>query len=201
MPTNNPQVWQPPPYQVHNLSQNWFPCLGYVIVKADQNIYNRTLRRIFLNPEKYRSIQKKTYLVLGWWHIQKILCEKVWFEFLPTFFGPLLHKIWPRTKIMKKPKLQFMLQWYVLLASLSIHACNSILSRSWSHFFLGSESLKNVGLTLERKFRVLRRSCMEAQSCLVIWIICVIFLNFIFQSFYYLIKPRENKIWVYVSTI
>lgn len=41
-----------------------------------------------------------------------MLAEATWRRFLPFLCGPFIHKFWPSSSILKKPKLQIMLKWF-----------------------------------------------------------------------------------------
>jgi len=43
-----------------------------------------------------------------------MLAEVTWRTFLFNVFGPFLRTFWPTSSILKKPKLQIMLKWFLL---------------------------------------------------------------------------------------
>ena len=51
-------------------------------------------------------------LNLGYWHSYKVANEKLFRTFLPTFFGPAYHAIFPTFKIPVKPRLTHMVSFF-----------------------------------------------------------------------------------------
>ena len=55
-------------------------------------------------------------LNLGYWHSYKVANEKLFRTFLPTFFGPAYHAIFPTFKIPVKPRLTHMVSFFNFLS-------------------------------------------------------------------------------------
>ena len=55
-------------------------------------------------------------LNLGYWHSYKVANEKLFSTFLPTFFGPAYHAIFPTFKIPVKPRLTHLVSFFNFLS-------------------------------------------------------------------------------------
>ena len=86
----------------------------HIIIIVDINIYWRMLK-ILYNPLSVNGIfSTKICFSLGFWHTYKQLNLLTWrkYEF---FFGKLYHSIFPTTKVIQKPPLIHLEQFYTWL--------------------------------------------------------------------------------------
>ena len=63
-----------------------------------------------------KTFTTKVVVLLGFWHVVKVAAEALWSRFLNTFLAPAFHVLYPTSKVLTKPKLSTIFQFFNLLA-------------------------------------------------------------------------------------
>ena len=65
-------------------------------------------------------------MILGFWHPGKMLVECIWRKYLNVFIAPAFHYLFPKSSILKKPRLSHSLEFLMTLY-LSFEKSNSVI--------------------------------------------------------------------------
>ncbi|MFN9981992.1 MAG: hypothetical protein ACK53Y_18850, partial [bacterium] len=116
--------------------------LSYRIIFADINIYWRGIRILYKNindNSEYINLFENHVFFLGWWHPYKELCLKIW-KYYSFLFGPMFNILFPHKKIMEKPKLYQLEQFYTWF---SIMYSDKAFQNTFQDYFALSELCKS----------------------------------------------------------
>lgn len=87
----------------------------YTLLVVDYNIFIRCLKRFVGLFPAYTWFSKHICLLLGSWHPYKVASECIWRTHLYSIIAPLMHSIFPKITLLRKPRLGQMHHFFSIL--------------------------------------------------------------------------------------